>query len=92
MTTYNEMPTALKNKERIKGNSVTAYYDSVNHRYMVDSYATRIFEIKGQMVEYFDNTFYSITTSKLQNMLIDTFKLGLAKKRDDKKYNWKIEL
>ena len=79
--TYKDMPRALKNYEEFKGNSVSAYYDEYFNKYEVYSYNIRIYCNDG----YFDNSYYSMTTSKLQNMLIDVFNLNNGiKKREGK--------
>ena len=72
MTNYKEMPEKLKHYESFKGNSVEAIYDKYTNKYEVFSYNTRIYCNDG----YFDNSYYSVTTSKLQNMLIDVFNLN----------------
>lgn len=66
--TYREMPDLLERREEFRGNSVRAFKDGEDN-YIVMSYDTIIY---AQCVNgwYFDNTFYSPTTSRLQNMLI----------------------
>ena len=81
-TTYKEMKQELRNKQSFTGNSVTARYNSFGY-YIVESYATTIFEDRGDNKYYFDNSYYSTTTSKLQNMLIDIFSLNDGKKKRD---------
>jgi hypothetical protein len=70
--TYKDMPEKLARYEEFKGNSVEAVYDEHLNKYEVYSYNTRIYCNDG----YFDNAYYSNTTSKLQNMLIDVFNLN----------------
>ncbi len=93
MTTQQEMPTKLIQRLPFKGNSVFAVKDNQG-LYRVYSYDTLIYQdadtgaIEDLM---FDNTFYSRTTSKLQNMLIDVLGLDWSetlrkKKRDDNVY------
>lgn len=76
-TDYKSMKWKLSNKQSFSGNSVTARYS--NGTYEVWSYDTLIFNDKG----YFSNRYYSTTTSKLQNMLIDVFSLNDGKKKRD---------
>lgn len=66
--TYREMPELLSKRKEYRGNSVRAFKD-LEDNYIVMSYDTIIY---AQCVDgwYFDNTFYSPTTSKLQNLLI----------------------
>jgi len=72
MTTYKYMPSKLARHLGFKGNSVEAVYDEYSNKYEVYSYNTRIYCNDG----YFDNSYYSATTSKIQNMLIDVFNLN----------------
>ena len=71
-TTYKEMENKLRKYEEFEGNSVEAVYDEYSNKYEVYSYNTRIYCNDG----YFDNSYYSTTTSKLQNMLIRVFNLN----------------
>lgn len=77
MTNYKEMINKLTRMEEFKGNSVSAYYDEYSNKYEVYSYNTRIYCNDG----YFDNSYYSTTTSKIQNMLIDIFNLNEGKRK-----------
>jgi hypothetical protein len=84
MTNYREIPNKLRKFETFKGNSVNARINSFNF-YIVESYATTILEydLNNNKVTYFSNEYYSTTTSKLQNILIDVFSLNNGiKKRD----------
>lgn len=66
--TYREMPKLLERRKEFRGNSVRAFKDWEGN-YIVMSYDTIIYaQCAGGW--YFDNTFYSPTTSKLQNLLI----------------------
>lgn len=66
--TYREMPELLERRQEFRGNSVRAFKDWEDN-YIVMSYDTIIYaQCAGGW--YFDNTFYSPTTSKLQNLLI----------------------
>jgi len=78
MTTYKEMPSKLAKYEEFIGNSVKSAYSNKGI-YQVYSYETLIYASNG----YFDNSYYSVTTSKLQNMLIDIFNLNNGKKERD---------
>jgi hypothetical protein len=63
-TKYKEMPELLKNRQSISGDSVTAFKNE--GVYKVFSYDTLV---------YFDLTFYSKTTSKIQKMIKDIFEI-----------------
>ena len=79
--TYKDMSYKLARYEEFKGNSAEAVYDEYSNKYEVYSYNIRIYCNDG----YFDNSYYSMTTSKLQNMLIDVFNLNNGiKKREGK--------
>ena len=62
------MPELLSKRKEFRGNSVRAFRD-LDDNYIVMSYDTIIY---AQCVNgwYFDNTFYSPTTSRIQNLLI----------------------
>jgi len=78
--TYKEMEDKLRNKESFNGNSVVAEYE--DGMYKVWSYGTEILRTNGFDFN-FDNSYYSVTTSKIQNMLIDVFGLNNnVRKRD----------
>lgn len=76
-TTYREMKELLSTHAPFEGNSVHAISGI---RYEVYSYETLIYRSGPGRLGYFDNSFYSMTTSKLQNMLIDVFGLNDGKK------------
>ena len=73
-TTYNDMDAKLKAKQAFEGNSVTARvkYDEKNgKRYVVYSYNTLMYSenlTTGKV--YFDNSFYSMTTRRIQGKLL----------------------
>lgn len=69
---YKDMPELLKNRQRFCGNSVTAI--SNEGEYLVFSYDTLVYSESLRRV-YFDLTFYSKTTSKIQKMIKDTFEI-----------------
>ena len=81
--TYKQIPSAVSNFETFKGNSVEAL-DNIQS-YKVWSYNTLIFKYNklDNEVEYFNNSYYSTTTSKIQNILIDIFNLNDGKKKRD---------
>ena len=80
---YKQIPEAIRNFETFKGNSVEGL-DNIE-TYKVWSYNTLIFKYNkvDNEVEYFDNSYYSTTTSKIQNILIDIFNLNNGKKKRD---------
>ena len=80
-TKYKEMEHKLRTYDEFNGNSVEAVYDEHSNKYEVYSYNTKIYCNDG----YFDNSYYSATTSKIQNMLIEIFNLNNGiKKREGK--------
>lgn len=82
MTNYIEMKNKLASFEPFRGNSVSAYRTEkqIDGRaawiYEVFSYSTLMYSTNdlGQVI--FNNKYYSVTTSKLQNMLIDIYNLN----------------
>ena len=73
MLKLNEVKIAIKNRQAFKTNNIAAYYR--NGFYNINSYSTCIYnDITG-----LDNTFYSVTTSKLQNMIREAFNLEKVK-------------
>lgn len=89
-TTYREMPCLLSRELPFKGNSVTAVEIEGKNTltYRVYSYNTVMFEKtyffgSGTTEIHFNNRYYSMTTSKIQNMLIDVYGLNNGiRKRD----------
>jgi hypothetical protein len=81
MTTYKEIPNKLRNFETFKGNSAEGL-DNIQS-YKVWSYNTLMFKYNkvNNEVEYFNNSYYSNTTSKIQNILIDVFNLNNGKRK-----------
>jgi len=79
MTTYKDMSSKLARHETFRGNSVRAINNNTGF-YQVYSYETLIYQSNG----YFDNSYYSATTNKLQNILIEVFNLnnGIKKRVD----------
>ena len=68
-----QVKQAIANKQAFKTNKSEAYYR--NGFYNINSYSTCIYnDITG-----LDNTFYSVTTSKLQNMIRQAFNLTVSK-------------
>jgi hypothetical protein len=66
--TNKEMPNFISAKKVFTGNSAHAIYEE--GEYKIYSYSTLIYSDKSG---YFDNAYYSKTTSKLQNMIINIF-------------------
>jgi hypothetical protein len=71
MTKYKDMENLLKNRKPFTGNSVTA--TKTEAEYKVFSYNTLIYA-EGFGKVYFDDSYYSKTTSKLQNIIRRVFK------------------
>ncbi|PWM76724.1 MAG: hypothetical protein DBY32_11410 [Phascolarctobacterium sp.] len=75
--TYREIPALLESKARFTGNS--CYAVSFLDEYSVYSYHTLIYrEVchkDGSKDVYFDRSYYSRTTSRLQNILRKVFNL-----------------
>ena len=67
----------LRDKKEFKANSITAF--EFGYIYVVLSYTKVIFryDLLNNKVTYFDNTKYSKTTSKLQNMLKELYRKEL---------------
>jgi len=68
-TNYRAMQTALENREAFEGNSASAFIDE-SGKYIIMSYDT-IMAVIGENggVESFNEKKYSMTTSRLQNMI-----------------------
>ena len=83
MTSYIEMTAKIRNCEPFNGNSVTAEGNRDN--YTIYSYNTEIFNWKGTGggLMTFNNKYYSVTTSKIQNMIIRIFGLNNGKTKRD---------
>lgn len=66
---YSEVRDSIARRREFKGNS--AYGKRVGSEYQVHSYRTIILAIEDGQTEplYFDNRFYSMTTSKLQGII-----------------------
>ena len=76
--TYGQIPNFIAELTPFVGNSVTAYTNTKNGRYIVNSYNTVIAEIDiaSRKPVYFDAKYYSRTTSRLQNILRDCFDMS----------------
>ena len=82
--TYRDIPRLLEARQEFDVNSVKAFWNVNTNNYEVYSYNTRIFlQSRGRVLTEFNNKYYSVTTSKLQNMLIDVFKLNDGKRTRD---------
>lgn len=81
---YQDMKNFIANRWEFKGSSVMGR--SVNSgNYEVSSYGTCILVIgKNRKVKMFDNRGYSVTTSRLQNIIARLY--GYPTKRDGKVY------
>jgi len=73
--TYKQIPTLISYFKPFTGNSVTGWIDG--GQFVVMSYATVIAKIDmaTHSVSYFNDKFYSRTTSKIQNILRRLFAL-----------------
>lgn len=76
---YRTIPELIINRQSFEGNSVTGYYDGAT--YTVKSYNTIMLEIDGNGKIDFNNKYYSVTTSKLQNLIIRALELDIPCKR-----------
>lgn len=74
MLKQNQILDALTNKKAFQASNVFACYDEKGD-YIVYSYQTVILKVVGEVVDYFDNKYYSATTSKLQNKIKQAFDL-----------------
>ena len=63
----------LLNKKPFQASNIFACYD--NNCYVVYSYQTIILKVSAKNDIYFDNKYYSRTTSKLQNRIKQAFNL-----------------
>jgi hypothetical protein len=76
--TYRDIADLLSCKASFKGNSVTAKREIDG--YKVYSYSTLIYSVTNTGEIYFNNNYYSVTTSKLQNIICRL--LGQKTRRD----------
>lgn len=75
MITQKQVLSYLMDKRPFQASNIFACYDN-NNSYVVYSYQTVILTIKEDgTVIYFDEAFYSATTSKLQNKIRKAFHL-----------------
>lgn len=79
--TYRQMANLFTNYTSFDGNSVRALWDG--NSYKVYSYETLILKAENGKVTYFDNSYFSPTTSKVQNILIDVYYLNDGKHKRD---------
>lgn len=86
-TSYKHMLYEIINRNNFKGNSTEAINDK-DEGYIIWSYSTRILVIKDNSI-YFDNRMYSVTTSKLQNIIKRA--LNLTDCKDRAIYNLEIK-
>lgn len=75
MIKQNEVTNALINKKPFQASNIFACLTEAGE-YIVYSYQTIILRLNSAgEVEYFDNGYYSRTTSRLQNKICQAFKL-----------------
>lgn len=87
-TSYRDMQSDLEQLQNIYGSSVTAV--NTGKTYTVLSYGTPILiycMTTGETI--FDNSYYSTTTSRLQNLIKDAF--GLHDFKERKMYEFKLQ-
>lgn len=87
-TPYRDMQSELEQLQNICGRSVTAI--NTDRSYAVLSYGTPILiycMTTGETI--FDNSYYSTTTSRLQNLIKDAF--GLHDFKERKIYDFKLQ-
>jgi len=90
-TTYDEMPRLISMRQPFEGNSVTAK-QSGGEYYVVYSYDTPIAKFRGGDLVYFDNTQYSSTTSRIQNIIKDVTIPSLPDDLPRRRYETKDEV
>ena len=75
-TPYNDMPDLMRRRMSFTGNSVTAIRE--HNEYTILSYNMTIFiyDLRKKRVVYFDGRYYSVTTSRIQNLIRHIFKIG----------------
>ena len=77
---YEQVRDALYHRQAFEHGSCEAWRrdGAERHDYTVRSYDTIIFryDVAANHVLYFDNRYYSNTTSRLQNMIRDQFGMG----------------
>lgn len=79
-TSYRDMAHAIANRQDFSGNSTRGMNAGTD--YIVKSYETEILRITNVSVTL-DNSYYSVTTSKLQNIIIDALGLNIPHKRSE---------
>jgi hypothetical protein len=84
---YRDIAYALQRRESFVGNSAAGYI-TPSGRYVVTSYHTTILSVEGGRVVYFDNRFYSVTTSRLQAMIRQTFPKATGGRTDRVVYDY----
>ena len=79
-TTYRAMQSKMEQLQDFRGSSATAIFTGCH--YIVKSYDTLMLDLNTKTGELlFNNCFYSVTTSKLQNMIKSCFNLTDCKER-----------
>lgn len=74
MIKQNDIIKYLQDKKPFQASNIFACYDN-NNFYVVYSYQTIILKVSAKNDIYFDNKYYSRTTSKLQNRIKQAFNL-----------------
>ena len=69
--TYRDIENLIDWRRNFRGNSVTGIRE--NDRYKVYSYSTLIAEMNKRDLIYFNNNYFSNTTSRLQNIICRLF-------------------
>lgn len=79
-TPYREMTRKLEQLRDFTGNSASGMFTGTH--YIVKSYETIMLDLNTKTGEVlFNNCYYSVTTSKLQNMIKTAFNLSDCKER-----------
>ena len=79
-TTYRHMERKLEQLRDFTGNSASGMFTGTH--YIVKSYETLMLDLNTKTGElFFNNCYYSVTTSKLQNMIKAAFNLTDCKER-----------
>lgn len=72
MITQKQVLSYLMDKKAFQASNIFACYDN-NNSYVVYSYQTIILKVSAKNDIYFDDKYYSRTTSKLQNKIKQAF-------------------
>jgi len=75
---YKAIPFLIHKRTNFKGNSVKGIWESDND-YIVYSYKIPILKFHCNNLTYFNNIYYSITTSRIQNISRELFTLSKSR-------------